>query len=1380
MSSRRKGRRNDKPNRSPKNRRSRTDYQQLEARQLLAIDVGVNFTSATLGTQTTSLTPNVSADMTEDHIVQMMEGNVSILDKTGNVLQSQSLDQFWIDMGATVDTAMSNPRVAFDHGSNTWFTVALDEGGVFTNEIFIGWSDGADPTGSWQSLQFVADSAGLNKVANLTMGVDASGLVLGADMSGDVGTAGAKTAVYGVPKGDLFHPEPNLFNMLRFETLDPAVYGSCIQYGNDTNDNVSGDAIGLGVFSSGDTIVRTDVVDLNGVSPGIAAPVVISVPSYEAAPEARQPSGAAITSVSPYFTSNVQVVDGYVWAVHTVEGAGGGSAIRWYQIDAATNQVGNQGEIANPDFDFLAPSIDVGPTGIAAIGFTATGPTLRPGAYVAMGYTTYGMDGNPEVVFDTPSQLLQQGLGDYQRDDAEGVNHWSRFGTTQIDPADPFSAWTFVQYANTDNNWSIKVAESGLFAINPTVRGNDGDNTIVIRRNATNADWIDVEFDGVTTDTFEMNGLNILNIDAMGGDDTFILDMSNGLVTTGDGLTLRGGSGYDVLQVIDTEGHEFRVVDGHRGRIDELHRFLEVEELIGTDAADSFYVDYTDLNTVIRGMGGNDYFWVDEDIRALVDLFGDSGDDTYRLSLRALTSGLLRIHDSVGSEYDRMFAEGTDGDDVLLMRYNDLTFNNQKIEFVYPGIEELSLDGASGDDTFSIQANDKVLYLYGSFGNDTFNISNDAPDNLGNTNLIEGELFVDGGAGQNRLVVSNRGGGGRHVTITDNQITGIAPATIHYTAEEGGFSVLDDLAGIEVHGSDSLADVFDVRSMFSTNTLRVEGGGGRDVFTVRQATRGSVVVDGGTGGDIYRVAVGDGDQRFVFVDDSGLCACTDRILLSGTSGDDDLSIDDEKIILASEQVIFNEMVEVATVNVFGGNDSLTVKNNQMRYLRIILGEGNDSVVVDEARGVNSVRIDGNEGDDLFLMQNSVVHSFIAAMGHEGDDQFYVSDVAYARMLIDGGQDSDLVDIDFSGRNVRDIDARDSGTSGVDELRIFGSSLIDRVDVYPTYVSRKTENVVYDENQEKVTVDTGDNDDIVNLYGSLSQDLTVNTRSGFDLMFVHRTIGAGDIVMDAGIGNDVVNVFATTAGTDLTVYGQGGNDNFNVGSTMAGNNGNFAKLQGDLSLLGGPGSDRVYANDRGVTAAYDYYMDGQQITNLNAPGSYARPSFTGINYASMEFSRLDGTDQQNHFSVMPSTSVRMHVDGNLPEAGDLADPQRDGDSLEVLGDPVQDGRQLYMTGPNRGVWKFAIGFKDIAFENIEALQETGEMPMFGGGNQGDEGGDEGGDRPSFIRVNGDDLTLSGSTDSLLQTVDTELRDSDFAADDDERAALLSDLSELALN
>ena len=136
---------------------------------------------------------------------------------------------------------------------------------------------------------------------------------------------------------------------------------------------------------------------------------------------------------------------------------------------------------------------------------------------------------------------------------------------------------------------------------------------------------------------------------------------------------------------------------------------------------------------------------------------------------------------------------------------------------------------------------------------------------------------------------------------------------------------------------------------------------------------------------------------------------------------------------------------------------------------------------------------------------------------------------------------------------------------------------------------------------------------------------------------------------------------------------------------------------------------------------------------------------------------------------------MHVDGNLPEASELADPQRDGDFLDVLGDPLQDGRQLYMTGPGQGVWKFAIGFQDVAFENIEAMQDSDEIPMFGGGNQGDQGDDDGGDGPSFIMVNGRDLTLSGSVDSLLNGLDTDLRDADFDADDDERASLLSELS-----
>ena len=70
-----------------------------------------------------------------------------------------------------------------DYGNNIR-QVALDEG--LANEIFISWSDSSDPTGTWQSLQFVADSDdsdGHDSATTLSLGADASGLVMSADMS---------------------------------------------------------------------------------------------------------------------------------------------------------------------------------------------------------------------------------------------------------------------------------------------------------------------------------------------------------------------------------------------------------------------------------------------------------------------------------------------------------------------------------------------------------------------------------------------------------------------------------------------------------------------------------------------------------------------------------------------------------------------------------------------------------------------------------------------------------------------------------------------------------------------------------------------------------------------------------------------------------------------------------------------------------------------------------------------------------------------------------------------------------------------------------------------------------------------------------------------
>ena len=127
MSSRRnrKNRNTSKMNRRRKSQKANsTEYQNLEPRQLLAIDVGVSFTSATLGTESSSFPPNVDGDVSEDYIVQVINGNFTVFDKTGSVDQSTTLDQFWTNAGATLGgTSTFDPRVIYDINEERWFVL---------------------------------------------------------------------------------------------------------------------------------------------------------------------------------------------------------------------------------------------------------------------------------------------------------------------------------------------------------------------------------------------------------------------------------------------------------------------------------------------------------------------------------------------------------------------------------------------------------------------------------------------------------------------------------------------------------------------------------------------------------------------------------------------------------------------------------------------------------------------------------------------------------------------------------------------------------------------------------------------------------------------------------------------------------------------------------------------------------------------------------------------------------------------------------------------------------------------------------------------------------------------------------------------------------
>ncbi len=1333
------GRRNKRQQKSA--RRNHAEYQTLEARMLLAVEVGLNFTGSIGGVDSNLTPPDTMGGVGPNHIVELINGRYKAYDKSdGTVLESKTLNDFWSDAGAVVLSTTFDPRIVYDPIESRWFASSIDGGAG--NTIFVGISETDDPTGTWRSVQFQGDSTGVDFNDYDTLSVDANGVYLATNNFGPT----FDVSIFSIPKRDLLGPTPSIFRMTRFENLDASVYGNSIQVGLDYDVNARG--IALGTFSSGTSIVRTDIVGPSGPGAGLSVPAEITVPFYEQAPEGRQLGGRGLENVSPRFTGNVIRNNGNLWAVHAVMGSSGNSAARWYKIDIATNTLADWGTIEDPEIDYLDPSIAVNDYGVIAIGFTATGPNQFPSAAATFGYTVNGLV-TPTIEFGE-TKILRAGLEAY--DSGSSRNRWGDYSATQVDPDDPFSFWTFQEWANTGSNWSTRISETGLFDVTPTVRANALDNDIIIRSSPMNSDWVEVSIDGTVTDIFERRSLTGLNVDAADGNDSIVIDYSFGDPMPFSGITVRGGDGYDIVEVSGgTVGHNWIVNGDGSGTIDGNSRFFNFEELIGSDNADRFEVRETGTDLIIRAGDGNDELFVTGPIVGQLTLMGEAGDDNYRVPIETITS--IIIIDSIGSESDVLTAFATNGDDVITLNNSTVSLNGSTtVDFIVSGVEAVAIDGLQGNDIFNIQAILDPFTFFGSEGQDLFNVSSDAPVNLGNSDSLNNTLSIDGGAGRNKLVVSAFSSDSKNVVVTDNKITGIGTSDINYVATGGNFGPAGADAGIVLIGSDTGGDQFEIVSLLEANRLRVNAGGGTDRMVVRGGVFGDVDLDGQVGSDVYQVAMEGLGGRTVIVGDTG-GGDVDRVAVTVSDRDDVFSIQNDTIQILSERLVTGFQTEVLVVNTLVGNDIVTVKNNNVDNIRVLTGVGEDRVSIQGTRGIKNLRIETGTSNDQVSVERSVVATYLLVNGGSGADTIDVLNTSYASGRFDGQDDADLVMVDFIGRTNRVINARDTGSGGDDNLLVTGTGGIDRYMLRTQSLSNLVERVLFDGNTERLNANPGNGNDIVTVFGSLAPITQISTGQGDDLVQVESTSGAQSLLIETGFGNDDINVRTTSTGASVVLRGEGGNDVFRIGSTAAENDGNLGRIRGRIHVNGGVSAieDRLLVNDRGATGAYDYFVSSTQVVDLGSASSLPRDIFAGVFHNSVEFVRVDGTDQQNQFNVRPGDTTRFYIDGNLPVQGQLNGLR--GDYLNLLGDG-SDGRWLTTDNKGNGVWRFTDGTQDVRFESIEDTNVVAGSRSNGSNKSGDQNG------PQYMRVTSDTANnpaLAGSIqlDDIRDALEQEL-------------------------
>jgi hypothetical protein len=433
-----------------------------------ATSIGLNYTGVTLAegkalnSNSGYAPPDNAGAVGPNNVVQLINGAYAVYDKaTGQRTQTMSAKDFWTAAGVNPGNDIANlgtfnARVLYDPTVDRWFAAAVS-GQTTNNLVMVARSNTSNPGGGWQAVSFLGNDGGPGKFADYTaLGIDANGVyVTTNNFNANASDAGFfYVSAYSLPKADLMAPTPSIANMTRFDQIDAGNIGVTVQPVVNFGPT-SGHAPLLAAFapaSSFDQIFRTDISGGGAANATLSDPTMIVVNEYFNPPRALQPDGVhTISTIDDRIASHVYQVGDKLYAVHNTM-VDGRSALAWLKIDETTNAVLQEGLLHDPNFDYFNGSIAANQFGDLVIGFTRSG--LGAGgnlsAFAAVGHTAAGV-----TTFDTPL-LLKGGLvGNYNF-----INgRWGDFTTTVVDPSNPYSFWTFQQYADGTTSWATQVTQ---------------------------------------------------------------------------------------------------------------------------------------------------------------------------------------------------------------------------------------------------------------------------------------------------------------------------------------------------------------------------------------------------------------------------------------------------------------------------------------------------------------------------------------------------------------------------------------------------------------------------------------------------------------------------------------------------------------------------------------------------------------------------------------------------------------------------------------------------------------------------------------------------------------------------------------------------------
>lgn len=427
---------------------------------------GTNFDQSQSLTGAYAVAAHPSGAVGRNQLLSIAGNALSLYSKTGVEQGSSSLTDFFADLSPV--GSLFDPRVVYDNASDRFIVVALERrdtalgNAANSSRLLLAVSNTANLLDGliFQAIDTKVSVAGIDSWADFpALATDADAIYVTVNLYAFGGTGAYQgSRLWIVPKSPLYAgglSTPQVYNPFAAvglgagTTAIPAqIYGSV------------GGASGTFLVSSGWTSGQVDYLSVIRVANPLTGPTFtnqfINLGNIDdtsvAVPRAPQPGTTQTIATGDNRIQSVVWRNNSLYAVSTIVPVAGPDAgqatVHWYRVNTAnlaTLSLADQGNVGGEDIATATytfnPSISVDGFGAFAIGFSASGANVAPGAYYVARIPT-----DPASTVEG-SVALATGQDYFNRAAGGSPNSWGPYSSVTLDPATDVTFWLYNQYA---------------------------------------------------------------------------------------------------------------------------------------------------------------------------------------------------------------------------------------------------------------------------------------------------------------------------------------------------------------------------------------------------------------------------------------------------------------------------------------------------------------------------------------------------------------------------------------------------------------------------------------------------------------------------------------------------------------------------------------------------------------------------------------------------------------------------------------------------------------------------------------------------------------------------------------------------------------------